>query len=73
MFWIKETIAAFLARKGLQNSIWHEALEFPAKEQGIRKDTCIQQKATWHRCTKYLGFTLITTNTNSWIKHTEKM
>lgn len=36
MFQIKETIAAFLARKGLQDSIWHEALELLVKEQGIR-------------------------------------
>lgn len=38
MFWIKEMIAAFQASKGLQNSVWPEALEVPVKEQGIRKD-----------------------------------
>lgn len=32
MFWIKEMIAAFQAKKGLQNSFWHAALELPVKE-----------------------------------------
>lgn len=38
MFCIKEMTAAFQTRKGLQNSVWYEALGLPVKEQGVRKD-----------------------------------